>query len=279
MNSDDTSRSPHRRTSLRPFRYALTTAAAAAALGIVLVGCSGQGTGTRTEEATPTSDVKHTDTKLLWVGDSIAGSQAPALGAAMKAAGVDFKDASSDGGGTVVAGGEKITQTIAGDTWKQLAGDVASFKPTVVAYQITTYDWGSREQQRAAYKKLVSTAKDAGAKAVFVSAPPIKIDAFYKAHASQMGTAPQVARDVADSSGGAAVFLDASQLWGTDAASKKALRAADGIHNCQQGAAAYAAWFAKELGKKEGFTPADVDAWGNGSWTGDDRYAKLKCDS
>ncbi|MFE3651931.1 SGNH/GDSL hydrolase family protein [Streptomyces sp. NPDC059152] len=254
--------------------------AAAAALGVALVGCGGQGTGAQTEgKSKTTSDVESTSTKVLWVGDSIAGAEGPALGAALKASGVEFKDASSDGGGTVVAGSEEITKMIAADTWKQLAQSVKSFRPTVIAYQITTYDWGTQDQQRAAYEKLVKTAKAAGAKTVFVPAPPIKIDDFYKKYASQMRTAPQVVDEVAKNSGGAAAFLDASQLWGTDASAKKAQRASDGIHNCQQGAAAFAAWFTKELGKKEGFTPAAVDAWAKGSWTSNDRYAKLKCDS
>ncbi|MEV5778624.1 SGNH/GDSL hydrolase family protein [Streptomyces antimycoticus] len=254
--------------------------AAVAALGVALVGCGGQGTGVRAGgKDETTSEVKSTGTKVLWVGDSIAGAEAPALGAALKAGGVEFKDASSDGGGMVVASSEEITKTIAADTWKQLAKNVELSHPTVVAYQITTYDWGSRDQQRAAYEKLVKTAEDAEAKTVFVPAPPIKTDDFYKKYASQMRTAPQVAKEVAKNSGGAGVFLDAAQLWGTDASAKKAQRAFDGIHNCQQGAAAFAAWFAMGLGKQESFTPAAVDTWANGSWTSDDRYAKLKCDS
>lgn len=278
MNSDHRSRFPYRCASRRPCRHALITVAAA--LGVALVGCGGQGTGAQTEgKSKTTSDVESTSTKVLWVGDSIAGAEGRALGAALKASGVEFKDASSVGGGTVVAGSEEITKKIAADTWKQLAESVKSFRPTVIAYQLTTYDWGTQDQQRAAYEKLVKTAEAAGAKTVFVTAPPIKIDDFYRKHSSQMSTSPQAAEDVAKNSGGAAAFLDASQLWGTDASAKKAQRASDGIHNCQQGAAAFAAWFTKELGKKEGFTPAAVDAWAKGSWTSNDRYAQLKCDS
>ncbi len=262
MNSGHTSRFPYRCTVRHPSRHVLITAAAAAALGVALVGCGGRGTGARPEgKSGTTNDVRSTGTKVLWMGDSIAGAEGPALGAALKAAGVGFKDASSAGGGTVVAGGEEITRTIAADTWKQLARSIQSFRPTVVAYQVTTYDWGTPDQQRAAYEKLVRTAKAAGAGTVFVPAPPIRIDEFYKKYASQMRTAPEAAGEVARNSGGVAVFLDASRLWGTDASAKKAQRASDGIHNCQQGAAAFAAWFTRELGEKEGFTPAAVDAW------------------
>lgn len=271
MNSKRTSRS---RMSRRSVRYAAGGAAAVAALGLALVGCGEKGSGTRDEGKSTTAA---TGTKVLWVGDSIAGAEAPALGAALKASGVEFKDSSSDGGGTIVDSGEKITRMISDDTWKQLAKDIGSFRPTVVAYQVTTYDWGSREQQRTAYEKLVDTAEDAGAEVVFVPSPPIKVDGFYKQHEAQMRTAPEVAADVARKSGGAAAFLDASQVWGTDHAAKKALRAPDSIHNCQQGAAAFAKWFTGELGKREKFTPAPVDSWAQRTWTGDERYGKLRC--
>lgn len=281
MNTNRESRVPFRRTSRRPFRRPtrrLLTALAAAAVGAVALAACGESTGPGAADRSGTAkEGRSTGTRVLWVGDSIAGAEAPALGAALKAGGVAFKDASSDGGGTVVAGGEKITKMIAADSWKRLGENVASFRPTVVAYQITTYDWGSRDQQRTAYQKLVTTAEDAGATAVFVPAPPIRIDDFYQKYAPQMRTAPRAAEEAAENSGGAAVFLDAARLWGTDASAGKALRAADGIHNCQQGAAAFAAWFAGELGEREGFTPAAVDTWATGSWTGDDRYAKLNC--
>ncbi|MFJ5034535.1 SGNH/GDSL hydrolase family protein [Streptomyces sp. NPDC088560] len=244
-------------------------------LGLALAGCGEKGTETGGEGNS--NATTSTGTKVLWLGDSIAGAEAPALGAALKASGVEFKDSSSDGGGTIVDSGEKITQMISDDTWKQLGKDIKSFGPTVIAYQVTTYDWGSQNQQRAAYEKAVDTAKDAGAKVVFVSPPPIKIDGFYRPHEAQMRTAPKAAAEVAGKSGGTAAFFDASQLWGTAASAEKAQRAADGIHNCQQGAAAFAKWFTDKLGKQESFTPASVDSWARESWTGDERYSKLGC--
>ncbi|MFI6470236.1 SGNH hydrolase domain-containing protein [Streptomyces sp. NPDC050516] len=251
------------------------TAVATAVLGVALVGCGSQGSADAVGPTT--AGAAGSGAKVLWVGDSIAGAEAPALGAALKASGVDFKDASSDGGGTVVDGGDEITGKISEDTWKELATNIGSFKPTVIAYQITTYDWGPQDKQRAAYEKLARTAKDAGAKLVLVPAPPVKIDDFYKKHEPQMRTAPEAAEEAAKNSGGAAVFLDSAQLWGTDAAAAKAQRSSDGIHNCQQGAAAFAKWLSERLGSQAGFKAAPVDAWAKGSWTGDARYANLKC--
>ncbi|WP_449345795.1 SGNH hydrolase domain-containing protein [Streptomyces xanthochromogenes] len=272
------------RSARRPTRRAVGGAALAAVLAAALIGCGEQGKdsgqqGAGSGAAQSTSGAAGTGTKVLWVGDSIAGAEAPALGAALKAGGVEFKDASSDGGGTVVDGGDGITGKISEDTWKQLAANIGSFKPTVVAYQITTYDWGSQDKQRAAYEKLAETAKSAGAKLVLVSAPPIKIDDFYKKHESQMRSATKAAEEAAKNSGGAAMFLDSGRLWGADAAAKKAQRSSDGIHNCQQGAAAFAKWLSEQLGREAGFTPAPVDAWAKGAWTGDARYGNLKCGS
>ncbi|MEU7045364.1 SGNH/GDSL hydrolase family protein [Streptomyces varsoviensis] len=269
------------KTNRAPYRPVLTAMASVAVLGVALVGCGQQDSGASKARADRT-EVKQEATagggvKVLWVGDSIAGAEAPAMGAALKASGVGFKDASSDGGGTVVDSGEEITKMISGDTWKQLGEDIKAFKPTVVAYQVTTYDWGTPDTQRAAYEKLVRTVKDAGAKTVFIPSPPIKVDDFYKKHESQMATAPKTAEEVAGKHKDAAVYLDASQLWGTDKSAKKALRGPDGIHNCQQGAAAFAKWFSTELGKREGFEPAPVDKWAKGGWTGSDRYGKQSC--
>ncbi|MFE9370514.1 SGNH hydrolase domain-containing protein [Streptomyces sp. NPDC006711] len=276
---------PHlaQRPSRRLARRVAGATTLAAVLGVALVGCGGQDKDSGSSAGQVAAQSKPgsggNGTKVLWVGDSITGAEAPALAAALKAGGVEFKDASSDGGGTVVDGGDEITGKISEDTWKQLAANIGSFKPTVIAYQVTTYDWGSEDKQRAAYDKLAKTAKDAGAKLVLVTAPPIKIDDFYKKYEPQMRTAPKAAEAAAKNSDGAAVFLDSAQLWGTDAAGKKAQRSSDGIHNCQQGAAAFAKWLTEQLGGEAGFTPAPVDAWAQGEWTGDARYGNLKCGS
>ncbi|WP_338485252.1 SGNH hydrolase domain-containing protein [Streptomyces sp. SCSIO 75703] len=266
-------------------RRTLTAATAAVLLGATLLACGGgEGEDTRSEgqaDRTAASEPAGSggEVRLLWAGDSIAGAQAPALGAALEAAGVKFRNAASDGGGTIVAGGDEITKKISGDTWKTLRKQIESFKPTVIAYQITTYDWGTAEQQREAYGTLVSTAEETGAKAVFVSAPPVEIDDFYRPHEKQMKTAPESAAETAEAHADKALFVDSGPLWGEDASAPKAQRAADGIHNCQQGAAAFANWFVRILGDEEGFTPAEPGAWATGEWTDDKRFAQLGCES
>ncbi|MFF4621575.1 SGNH/GDSL hydrolase family protein [Nonomuraea jabiensis] len=239
----------------------------AVAAGLTLAGCGAATTssGTGTQRAA-------TGVRVLWMGDSIAGAQAPALEAALKAAGVAFKNAASDGGGNVVAGDHEVTAMAARETWQTLQENLASFRPTVIVYQITTYDWGTPRQQLSAYRKLSRTAEDAGAELVLVSAPPFKIDDFYKPHENAIRSAPAMAAKAAHGR-----YLDASALWGSDYAAAKAQRAKDGIHSCQQGSAAFATWFAKQLGELAGFTPAAPAVWATGPWTGDDRFAKLGC--
>ncbi|WP_329395726.1 SGNH/GDSL hydrolase family protein [Streptomyces melanogenes] len=263
-------------TSLRPARRrtaVLSLTATAAALA--LTACQGSGSGSDAAPATdPTTTADRPSAtkphKLLWMGDSIGEAQAPALGAAMKAGGVEFASMAAAGGGGVV--GE-----IAAPTWDALPKELKSFKPDVVAYQVTTYDWGSTDEQRAAYERLVKTVNDAGADLVIVSAPPFKVDDFYKPHEAAIKTAPKSAEAVAAKHPGKVRFLDASALWGTDTTAAKAQRSKDGIHSCQQGSAAFAHWFGEQLKRQYGFAPAPVDRWATGAWTGDKVYGQLGC--
>ncbi|MEU8362504.1 SGNH/GDSL hydrolase family protein [Nonomuraea sp. NPDC048882] len=255
------------------------TLALIAALAIPLAGCSAQAgapDGSAGQSAQTQEDRQAaSEVRVLWMGDSIAGAQAPALEAALEAGGVTFMNATSDGGGNVVAGDHPVTKMGAKSTWKTLREHLTSFRPTVVAYQITTYDWGSGRQQLAAYRKLAKTAEDGGARLVLVSAPPFKIDDFFRPHAAAIKSAPRMAARAADAEN--ARYLDASQLWGTDHSAERAQRSKDGIHSCQQGSAAFATWFAKRLGELTEFTPAAPATWATGSWTGDERYVKLGC--
>ncbi|MFI1434540.1 SGNH/GDSL hydrolase family protein [Streptomyces lydicus] len=277
MNSKNTSSSllqrPTRRTA------GLVLAATTAALALTACQASGDGSSLTADRNTASSADRQTPDgqknatkphRMLWMGDSIGEVQAPPLGAAMKAAHVAFKSIAAAGGGGVV--GE-----IAQPTWEQLPKELTSFKPDVVAYQITTYDWGTPGEQRAAYERLAKTVNDAGAELLIVSAPPFKVDDFYRSHEAAIKTAPKSAKEVADKHPNTVRFLDASALWGTDSTAAKAQRGKDGIHSCQQGSAAFAAWFGEQLHKQYGFTPAAVDQWATGSWTSEKVYAPLGC--
>ncbi|MFJ9908922.1 SGNH/GDSL hydrolase family protein [Streptomyces sp. NPDC101152] len=207
--------------------------------------------------------------KVLFLGDSIAAGEALPLAAAFKAGGVAFQSIAADGGGNVVG-------PFSDHNWKKLPQQITSAKPTAVVYQLTTYDWGSREEQRAAYDKLLTTVIGAGAKLVFVTAPPIKPDDFYKPHMADLNRAPDAAQAVAAGSSGRAGVLDAHAVWGStyqQIKDGKADRSVDGIHTCPQGAARFTSWLLTELAKQfPGFTPAAPQSWANTGWSADKHF-------
>lgn len=208
-------------------------------------------------------------TKVLFLGDSIAAGEALPLAAAFKASGAGFQSIAADGGGNVVG-------PFSDKNWKKLPEQITSAKPAVVVYQLTTYDWGSRQEQRAAYDKLLTTVTGTGAKLVFVTAPPIKPDDFYKPHMADLDRAPDAARAVAAGSKGQASVLDASVVWGgayQQVKDGEPDRSADGIHTCPQGAARFSDWLLAELAKSfPGFTPAAPRSWANAGWSADARF-------
>ncbi|MGW4056945.1 SGNH/GDSL hydrolase family protein [Amycolatopsis sp. NPDC004747] len=228
--------------------------------GVLLLtaACSGGTTGT----APTTSGPAPALSKVLFAGDSVAVGEALPLAAAFRAGGTAFTSAAADGGGNVVG-------PAADDNAKELAGRIASAKPNVVVYQLTTYDWGSRAEQQTAYEKLLATATAAGAKLLFVTMPPIRPDDFYQPHMADLERAPDVARTVAS-------LLDATAVWGAtyqQTKDGKPDRSTDGIHTCPQGAARFTAWLLAELAKQfPGFTPAPPQSWANTGWSADRHF-------
>lgn len=208
--------------------------------------------------------------KVLFLGDSIASGEALPLESALKAVNVGFGSLASDGGGNVVG-------PFSDKNWAKLPGQITSAAPTVVVYQLTTYDWGTRQAQQAAYTRLLKTVSGAGAKLVFVTTPPIKPDDFYRPHLAELKRTAEVARAVAAASGGKASLLDAGAVWGStyqQVRNGKADRSADGIHTCPQGAARFTNWLLKELAKQyPGFTPPAADDWANAGWSADKHFA------
>ncbi|WP_149202473.1 SGNH/GDSL hydrolase family protein [Actinotalea subterranea] len=207
--------------------------------------------------------------RMILVGDSVAAGQALPLGAALGASDVEFHSMASDGGGTVVG-------PVSEELWDVLPDRIATAKPSTVVYQLTTYDWGSEQEQQAAYERLLSTVTSAGATLVFVTMPPIEPDDFYAPHMDELAHAASAARTVADASGGAAVLLDASEVWGDTYEQTRdgvADRSSDGIHTCPQGAARFTTWLLDELSTiYPDYTPPAPQEWANTGWAADDRF-------
>lgn len=250
-------------TATRVLAAALTGAA------LLTTACSSQpaatsapvGSGSATAPEAPGSGLS----KVLFLGDSVAVGEALPLAAAFKASHAGFQSIADVGGGNV-------TGPFSAQNWKKLPRQITTAKPTVVVYQITTYDWGTRRQQQAGYEKLLTTVTAADAKLVFVTMPPIKPDNFYQPHMADLDRAPDVARTVAADSSGKASVLDASAVWGSAyrrLRDGKPDRSSDGIHDCPQGAARFANWLLGSLAKLyPGFTPAPPQAWANTGWSG-----------
>jgi len=240
-----------------------------ALLGIALVasGCSVAGQGPRRTAGEPHGSGGLSGVVL--VGDSIAAGEALPLTQAFAAGDVHFTSLAADGGGNVVG-------PFSDQGWKTLPKRISDAHPSVVVYQITTYDWGNPQTQEAAYRKLVTTAGEAGAKLVLVSMPPIRPDDFYRPHMADLQRAAGVAHEVAEDSSGRATFLDAGEVWGRGYQQLRngtADRSKDGIHTCPQGAARFTAWLLQKLTTVfPGFRPADASSWANTGWADDKRF-------
>ncbi|MFB9835811.1 SGNH/GDSL hydrolase family protein [Actinoallomurus acaciae] len=229
---------------------------------LLLTACSGRSGATDAPTAGGLS-------KVLFLGDSIAAGEALPLAAAFKAGGVGFRSIAADGGGNVVG-------PFSDKNWEKLPGQITSARPTAVVYQLTTYDWGSERQQRAAYDRLLTTVTGAGARLVLVTAPPIRPDDFYRPHMADLAHAPDAARAVAAESHGQAGLLDADAVWGGTyqrVRDGRTDRSSDGIHTCPQGAARFADWLLARLAESfPGFTPAAPRSWANTGWSADDHF-------
>ncbi|MGW9350752.1 hypothetical protein SAMN05421803_108152 [Nocardiopsis flavescens] len=208
---------------------------------------------------------------VLFAGDSIAVGQSLPLAAALAQTPVDFHSIASEGGGNVVG-------PFSEENWKTLPGEIAEAAPDVVVYQITTYDWGTREEQEEGYRRLLDTVADAGADLVVVTAPPIRPDDFYAPHMEDLERAPLAAREAVREAGGrTAPVLDASAVWGGEYTRERegtADRSPDGIHTCPQGAARFTRWLLDELAVLyPGFTPPEPESWAGGDWAADEHFA------
>jgi hypothetical protein len=236
-------------------------------IGVLLAtaACSGEATPADRAPQQSGSGLSH----VLLLGDSVAAGEAVPLTQALAASNVRFQSLAADGGGNVVG-------PAAEEQWRKLPGRIAAAAPSVVVYQVTTFDWGSAQEQRAAYRRLVDTVAEAGAKLLFVTAPPIRPDDFYRPHLADLARTSGVAAEVAKASAGRAAVADAGEVWGDTYQQQrngKPDRSSDGIHTCPQGAARFTNWLLGKLAAMfTGFTPADPATWANTGWSDDRRF-------
>ncbi|WP_223809316.1 SGNH/GDSL hydrolase family protein [Nocardiopsis listeri] len=251
-------------------RTALATTAALTSLTLALTACAGSSEADA-PATPPASDARTTTAppKVLLLGDSVGQDLALALDAAFEASGVEFESLASDGGGNVVG-------PFSEEQWETLPEEVEAAGPGLVIYQITGYDWGTEQEQREGYEKLVDTVTEVDATLLFVTMPPIEPDDFYEPHMEDLDRAPEVARSVAADSEGRAEVLEAGEVWGEDYRASRdgePDRNPDGIHLCPQGAARLTHWMLDELqGRFPDIIPAAPEEWADTGWASDDRF-------
>ncbi|MFB8763861.1 SGNH/GDSL hydrolase family protein [Nocardiopsis alba] len=243
---------------------ALRTLAVALPLTLLVAACSGSPEGsadmTPAEVASEPSGASVSEVLLL--GDSIAVGQSLPLAAALEEAGVGFTSLAAEGGGNVVG-------PFSEENWRTLSDRIGSASPDLVVYQLTTYDWGTRDEQSDGYGRLLETVSGEGADLVFVTMPPIRPDDFYEPHMEDLERASGVAREVAESSSGQATVLDATDVWGSEYLQEREGlpdRSPDGIHTCPQGAARFTVWILDALAELyPGFSAPDPATWAEGT--------------
>jgi hypothetical protein len=205
---------------------------------------------------------------VLLLGDSVAAGQAVALRQGLAESGVKFIDATSTGGGNLVGPN-------AAEQWSDLPETLEQAEGGVVVYQVTTYDWGTPEEQRAAYARLAETTAELDADLLLVSMPPLEPDEFYEPHMEELASADEAARQVAEDTDHVD-HLDASEVWGDEYARERGGvidRSSDGIHTCPAGAARFTSWVLEQLADRyDGWVPADADAWANTGWSDSEQF-------
>lgn len=236
-----------------------------AGLLLLTTACAGPREGAPDQLSAPPPGLS----RVVLLGDSVAKGQGVALSAAFDASGVEFSSQASEGGGNVVGPGSE-------EQWEARTELLSTARPSTVIYQITTYDWGTDQEQRAGYERLLDDVRKVGGKLVFVTVPPIRPDEFYAPHVPELERTTEVARQVADESEGDAVLLDAGAVWGEEFQQERdgtADRSADGIHTCPQGAARFSTWLLDQLqAAYPAFTPAEPADWANTGWADDAQF-------
>ena len=185
--------------------------------------------------------------RMLMTGDSVAFDEWPAVAAAMYAGKIAIGSYVSPGAGLLDTKYESSAE---------IDKVVADFQPDLVLYQGSLWDFGTADQQRAAYERFADYVISQGARLALITIPPLRSD---QANLDQLGTLTGVMNEVAGNHPGDVVVLNTDSIWGPEFVEdfngdKVPERKPDGVHMCPSGAAMYAIWSMDELQQRfEGF--------------------------
>jgi peptidoglycan/LPS O-acetylase OafA/YrhL len=206
--------------------------------------------------------------RVLMVGDSIAFDEWPAIAAAMYAGKIAI-------GGYVSPGAGLLDNRY--DSTSAIDKMVVDFRPDLVLYQGSLWDWGTPEAQRAAYERFTAVVLGQGSRLAFITIPPLRAD---QADIDRLAPIRGIMYDLADQHPGQVIVLDSDEAWGPVFSEdvngdKVPERKPDGLHVCPSGAAMYAVWLTNALEQRfSDFVPVPPTEWATGEWVDDPRYTQ-----
>jgi hypothetical protein len=151
---------------------------------------------------------------------------------------------------------------------------VVDFHPDLVLYQASLWDFGTPDEQRAAYQRFTDLVLGQGARLAFITIPPLRSDQVN----DQLTALSGIVDEIALQHPGQVMVLNGDGAWGPvftqDVNGDKIPeRKPDGVHVCPSGAAMYAVWLMNELQQRfVGFVPSPPAEWASGDWVNDPRY-------
>lgn len=237
---------------------------------------SGPTTETPIDDTTSTSTEPDSSTPVvrtvIWDGDSLAYDQAPAVVAALGAAGVTVVDTSQVGGRLVPNADIRDPFSRITDGFRAAPVDQAV---DLVVHQLSV--WDALEDpglQAEALERLWDITRSEGAILMLVTPPVVAADMASPGMADLVANA----RGLSGRSGGGVELLDQSGVFGdvfvrdvdSDGVPE---RKPDGVHLCPSGAARIAAWLVPELAARfSGISPVQPVEWVDGPWVVDPRF-------
>jgi hypothetical protein len=205
---------------------------------------------------------------VAWAGDSVAFELAPAVEAALTAAGLTVNINAAYPGVRLLGPLQERRLAV------QVPSRLAAISADTLMIVVSAWDADiSNEDYATGLRELLGLLPPTG-HLIVLSSPPSGDDA----RNVELDRLAGVAEEVAAESEGRIVYIDARAPWvvptvrdaNDDGVPE---RKPDLVHVCPAGAASFAAWLAVELDTRfEGLEPADPAAWLSGEWAVDGRY-------
>jgi peptidoglycan/LPS O-acetylase OafA/YrhL len=214
---------------------------------------------------TTTSTLLAPTHRVLMIGDSIAFDEWPAVASALYAGKTAVSSYVSPGAGLLDTKYDSTTF---------IDKAVVDFQPDLVLYQGSLWDFGTVDEQLAAYERFADVVLAHGARLALITIPPIRADQQIEG----LSTLTTVMNEVADAHPGRVMVFNTDEIWGPvfiqDVNGDKVPeRKPDGVHVCPSGAAMYAIWLMDELHQRfTDFVPVPPAQWATAAWVDDPRY-------